>query len=142
MKYPELVDNVKRAAQHGGKEFGAGNALAEFAVLLGSLAEDADSQTAVASDTADKNLKIANRAYWVSLIALLIAVLQFFNAPSLAARLFGNKIPSDASATPPPNIIQKATQSTLLQPTALPTATPNRKLQQVSPAQNVRTSST
>jgi hypothetical protein len=52
MKHPDLVQKINDAAKNGGKEFGAANAIAEFAHFLGVIAKDAD-------DTADKNLEIA-----------------------------------------------------------------------------------
>lgn len=59
MKHAEQIAKIKKAGDNGGKEFGAANALAEFGVLLGQLAEDAD-------QTADKNLKTAEDTLQVS----------------------------------------------------------------------------
>ncbi len=59
MKHPDIIEKIKKEAKNGGKEFGAANALVEFSVLLGMLAEEADA-------TADKNLKISEATLLVS----------------------------------------------------------------------------
>jgi hypothetical protein len=76
MKHSSLVEKIKDVAKKGGKEFGAADAIGEFANFLGVIAEEAD-------QTADKNLKISEnniilqkRIIIICSITLGIAVMQ------------------------------------------------------------------
>ena len=76
MKHSDLIARIRDEAKRGGKEFGAANAIAEFASFLSVIAEDADK-------TADKNLKVSKRnirlqygLIVISAITLIVAIIQ------------------------------------------------------------------
>ena len=98
MKYKDQIDKVKNYT--GGKETGAANALGDFAILLGMLAEDADKNSEIATQVSKDNLvvqtevkeltKVLNRyTKWLifltvaTFLAALTQILLGFFKPSL-----------------------------------------------------------
>ena len=79
MKYQDQINKVKNYT--GGKEFGAANALGDFAVLLGMLAEDADKQAEeniqIQKDVRDLTKKLRIYTIWLIILTVIMLFVGF-----------------------------------------------------------------
>lgn len=75
MKHPEQIQKIRDVAKAGGKEFGAAQALCEFADFLATLAEESDTQFEKAQATQAKLINLT----W-GLLGLTVALLVLTGA--------------------------------------------------------------